>query len=136
LRSKKFLQIGSHEEDQKKCFQRSDNAIDLSPIAASLPWASGIRSVRQNKYWQLALDTAADVLQHFAKDEAAKSLFTSGSSIADISEKELVDIEEKWMRFPSYFFPEANEERAKLLAASNVFIFVFDGTTAPPPPEY
>ncbi|KAJ6050909.1 hypothetical protein N7460_001443 [Penicillium canescens] len=107
--------------------ERSSNAIDISPSKAGLPWATGILSCRQNKYWQLTLDTTRVFLALFAADETAQKLFKSGHSIAEISRQELrSNMEEGWVKFPTYLFTEGDPQRTRLLAIVNVFIFVFD----------
>lgn len=128
LQTKEFLKrIGQHDRKEKRT-ERSDNAIDLFPLAAGLPWASGILSCRQNKHWKISIETTRLFLQYFAADKSTKNLYKSGHSIAEISQKELNSkLEEGWAKFPSYLFTEGDEQRTKLLAAVNVFIFVFDG---------
>ena len=122
--------IGQHDHDRdEKCIQRSDHAIDLFPLAAGLPWATGILSCRQNKHWKTTIETTRMFLQHLAVDKSTQNLYKSGHSIAEISQNELnLNLEEGWVKFPAYLFPEGDEQRTKLLAAVNVFIFVFDGT--------
>jgi hypothetical protein len=64
----------------------------------------------------------------FAADESAQRMVKSGHSIAEISRKELrSNMEEGWVKFPTYLFTEADQKRTRLLAIVNVFIFVFDG---------
>ena len=126
----RFFKLGLPDEkgQDEQQIQRSDNAIDLFPLAAELPWATGILSCRQNKYWSLTLETTRVFLQHFVADELTQGVFKSGQSVAEISRKELAsEMEEGWVKFPIYLFPEGDEQRTRLLAAVNVFIFVFDG---------
>ncbi|KAJ5986379.1 hypothetical protein N7451_010744 [Penicillium sp. IBT 35674x] len=125
LQSKQFLRMGTQENDE--AFSRSEHAIDIFPIQAGLPWATGILSCRQNRYWQLTLDTTRVFLAHFAADDAAPRFFKSGKSISEISREELgTRMEEGWVKFPSYLFSEGDRQRTRLLAVVNVFIFVFD----------
>ncbi|KAJ5216389.1 uncharacterized protein N7498_002796 [Penicillium cinerascens] len=106
---------------------RSEHAINIFPPQAGLPWATGILSCRQNKYWQLTLDTTRVFLAHFAADEATPQISKSGKSISQISREELGPrMEEGWAKFPCYMFSEGDRQRTRLLAAVNVFIFVFD----------
>jgi len=121
---------GQHE-NSKEHTQRSNNAIDIFPLRAGLPWTSGIQTCRQSKHWRLAIETSRALLQHLADDRSAQHLYESGKSVAGISQKELTSgLEEGWIKFPCYLFSEADEQRTKLLAAINVFIFVFDGIAA------
>ncbi|KAK2594899.1 hypothetical protein QQS21_007398 [Conoideocrella luteorostrata] len=113
--------------DNKQAIQRGDNAISLNPLNAKLPWPSGVLTCRQSKHWQLTLDVTRQFLKAFAEYNSTQTLSTSGRSIAEIAVKELESkIEEGWAKFPVYLFSEADEQRTKLLAAVNVFIFVFD----------
>jgi hypothetical protein len=106
----------------------NEHAIDLFPARAGLPWPSGILSCRQNKYWQLSIDTSRVFLALFAADETCQKIFKSGHSIAEIARKELcTKVEEGWSKFPAYLFPESDMQRTRLLAITNVFVFVFDG---------
>lgn len=128
LQTKEFLKIIGQHDHNEKCTQRSDNAIDIFPLAAGLPWATGILSCRQNKHWEISIETTRIFLQYFSADKSSQNLYKSGHSIAEISQKELNSkLEEGWAKFPSYLFTEGDEQRTKLLAAVNVFIFVFDG---------
>ena len=130
LFSGQFLRMGRDRSDnpEKQFTERGTNAIDILPNKAGLPWATGILSCRQNKYWQLTLDTTRVFLALFAADESAQRIVKSGHSIAEISRKELCsNMEEGWAKFPSYLFTESDIQRTRLLAIVNVFIFVFDG---------
>ncbi|KAJ6009039.1 hypothetical protein N7522_004055 [Penicillium canescens] len=127
LQTKAFLQMADQRDHSRRCTQRSDNAIDLSPLTAGLPWATGILSCRQNKHWNISIETTRIFLQHLAADKSTQDLYKSGHSVAEISQKELDStLEEGWVKFPTYLFPEGDKQRTKLLAAINVFIFVFD----------
>ncbi|CRG87145.1 hypothetical protein PISL3812_04160 [Talaromyces islandicus] len=125
LQSKRFLRMGTL--DNRDIINRSDHAIDIHPIRAGLPWTSGIQTCRQNKYWRLTIDTTRFFLEHFVADESAQQIFKSGLSISQIARKELLEnLDEGWVKYPVYLFPESDRERTRLLAAINVFIFVFD----------
>ena len=111
--------------------ERSEHAIDISPTKAGIPWATAILPCRQNKYWQLTLDTTRVFLALFAADESAQKIFNGGHSAAEIPRKELrSNVDEGWAKFPSYMFPESDSQRTRLLAIVNVFLFVFDGESA------
>ncbi|KFY93583.1 hypothetical protein V500_03648 [Pseudogymnoascus sp. VKM F-4518 (FW-2643)] len=113
--------------DHGQSMVRGDHGISLSPLKAGLPWASGILSCRQSKPWRLSLETTRAWLKEFATEDSMGVISKSGNSIAEISQKELAsNFEEGWAKFPIYFFPEGDEQRTKLLAATNVFIFLFD----------
>ncbi|KAF3396683.1 hypothetical protein DPV78_008181 [Talaromyces pinophilus] len=127
LQSLRLLRLALPPSQEGQNVQRSIHAIDLFPLKAGLPWASGILSCRQNKYWQLTLDTTKKFLEHVAADESAQMLFKPGKSISKIARNELdSNVQESWSKFPTYLFPEGDEQRTRLLAAVNVFVFVFD----------
>lgn len=51
-----------------------------------------------------------------------------GRSLADVAARHLrVAEEDRFTKFPTYLWPEADEERTKLLAMSMVLAVVFDG---------
>ncbi|KAK6810861.1 hypothetical protein RU639_013599 [Aspergillus parasiticus] len=103
------------------------HSIDLFPIRAGLPWPSGILICRQNKYWQLTIDTTRSFLFLLAKDEVCQEIFKSGHSVAEIARKELrAQVEEGWAKFPAYLFPDGDRQRTRLLAIVTAFIIVFD----------
>lgn len=107
---------------------RGDHGIDLSPVRAGLPWASGILSCRQSKHWKLSLDTTRALLKEFATEVSMGVISKCGNSIAKISQKELAsNLEDGWAKFPIYCYPEGDEQRTKLITAVNAFVFLFDG---------
>ncbi|KAJ5963519.1 uncharacterized protein N7479_003395 [Penicillium vulpinum] len=111
----------------QKNVERSDHGIDLLPLAAQLPWATGIRSCRQSKYWELCLDTTRTLLEHFAADPSAAKVFRSGVSLAEMSRQELgKKMEDGWVKFAPYFFSDSDPKRMRILAVLMVFIFIFD----------
>ena len=89
--------------------EHSEHAIDIFPIQARLPWVTGNPNRWQNKHCQLTLDTANMFLAHFACNESVQRIFKFGHSISEISYKELrTTMEESWVKFPTYLFPESN----------------------------
>ena len=71
---------------------------------------------------------SSHLLELFASDvTAGKAKKSNGASLAGIAAKELqIPEDERFTKFPAYLFPEANEERMRLLAATIVFIIIFD----------
>ncbi|KFZ14995.1 hypothetical protein V502_05825 [Pseudogymnoascus sp. VKM F-4520 (FW-2644)] len=97
---------------------RGDHGIDLSPVRAGLPWASGILSCRQSKHWKLSLDTTRALLKEFATEDSMAVISKCGNSIAEISQKELAsNLEDGWAKFPIYCYPEGDEQHTKLITA-------------------
>lgn len=135
LEAQTFLRMARQKDTAAESrLGRSEHAIDLYPLGAGLPWASGILHCRQNKHWQLSLDTAEAYLKEFASDGDAEASEGTGKSMAEIAQKELAsNFHQGWARFPIYASPDGDEQRTRLIAAMNVFIFLFDGM--PPDPS-
>lgn len=110
----------STEEDAKPIHIMNDNGIDLFPVSAGLPWATGFRFVRQSKHWKTARETARGLLELFVVHE-------SRTEIGRLARQELQGFEESWVKFALYMFPEADAQKMSLITASMVYIFVFDG---------
>ena len=104
------------------------NSIPLFPIRAGLPWYTGLMCIRQSIHWKAGLEMSSNLLELFASDVAAEKVKKSnGASLAGIAAKELqIHEDERFTKFAAYLFPEANEERMRLLAATIVFIIIFD----------
>ncbi|PWY90688.1 hypothetical protein BO70DRAFT_75875 [Aspergillus heteromorphus CBS 117.55] len=114
----------SPEEGQ---FQRSDNAIELSPLQAGFPWPSGIVSCRQTKHQDIVMKATKALLREYTVDKTAQQLRKAERSIADIARGELAtDLEHSWVRFVIHGFSEGDRQRMKLLANINVHTIVLD----------
>lgn len=107
----------------------TSNAFTLDPIAARLPWPTGLNCIRQSKFWQSGLSISSDLLELFARDESiSQAVKANGKSLGSIAAHELNTVEEdRFTKFAAYLFPEADEGRMRLLAASIVYIIIFDG---------
>ncbi|RCI10046.1 hypothetical protein L249_8506 [Ophiocordyceps polyrhachis-furcata BCC 54312] len=128
VRSGTYLTLPKAEAATDKAANRGEHAIDLFPLAAGLPWPSGILTCRQSKHWRLSLEAMDVLLKEFAASDTRGVVSKSGKSIPELAQKELAsDFKEGWAKFPAYLFSEADEERTKLLGTVNVFIFLFDG---------
>ena len=115
-------------EGESKDMSNLPNSIPIFPVRAGLPWHTGLHCARQNKFWRSGLQMSTDLLELFADDDVAKKVKKSnGSSLASLAAKELQIVEDdRFTKFAAYLFPEANEERMRLLAATIVFIIVYD----------
>ncbi len=104
------------------------NSIRLFPIRAGLPWHTGLRCIRQSIHWKAGLEMSSNLLELFANDVTAeKAKKSNGASLAGIAAKELqIPEDDRFTKFAAYLFPQANEERMRLLAATIVFIIIFD----------
>ena len=106
----------------------STNSIPLFPLHAGLPWHTGLRCIRQSIHWKAGLEISSNLLELFANDVTAeKAKKSNGASLAGIAAKELqIPEDERFTKFAAYLFPEASEERMRLLAATIVLIIIFD----------
>ncbi|KAJ3940666.1 uncharacterized protein N0V96_009678 [Colletotrichum fioriniae] len=104
------------------------NGFDIFPVRAGLPWPTGFPKARQSRHWEAGLRISSELLELFSTDS---SMFTAvklnGRSLAKIASHELLLPEEdRFTKFATYLFPEADKERTRLLAATIVFIVIFD----------
>ncbi|KAJ5674346.1 uncharacterized protein N7477_004280 [Penicillium maclennaniae] len=104
------------------------NAFTLDPVAAGLPWPTGLDCIRQGKFWQSGLSISSELLELFARDEnVSQAVKSNGKSLGSVAAHELNTLEEdRFTKFATYLFPEADEARMRLLAASIVYIVIFD----------
>ncbi|OJD30038.1 sesquiterpene cyclase protein [Diplodia corticola] len=105
---------------------KAANWIDIFPADAGIASRTALRVFRQSKYWRTVLSAGSDALQHFLQDDSFKQAVRSGKTFSKISAKLLQNIEDGFLRFAVYLFPEADEQQVKLLAIVMVYIFVFD----------
>ncbi|EKG15849.1 Terpenoid synthase [Macrophomina phaseolina MS6] len=105
------------------------NAFDVFPTAAGLPWHTGFLGARQNRHWKAGLKSSTAALEAFARSADMSQLVRAadGKSLADVAARHLrVAEEDRFTKFPTYLWPEADEERTKLLAVAMVLAVVFD----------
>ncbi|KAL1639129.1 hypothetical protein SLS58_008216 [Diplodia intermedia] len=109
---------------------RSDGAgahwIPIFPASAGIASRTALRVFRQSKHWRTVLAAGADALQHFLRDDSFQQAVRSGKTFSKISAKLLHNVEDGFLRFAVYLFPDADEEQVRLLAIVMVYIFVFD----------
>ncbi|KAI9047118.1 hypothetical protein LZ554_009191 [Drepanopeziza brunnea f. sp. 'monogermtubi'] len=106
----------------------SAHGFDISPARAGLPWPTGLTKVRQSRHWRAGLRISTDLLELFAADATStEAVRRNGVSLARIASHELLTKEEdRFTKFATYLFPEADEQRTRLLAATIVYIVIFD----------
>lgn len=121
--------LNKYVKPGKQVHFTTSNAFTLDPIAAGLPWPTGLDCIRQSKFWQSGLSISSRLLELFASDEMiGQAVKASGKSLGSIAAHELTTVEEdRFTKFATYLFPEADEGRMRLLAASIVYIVIFDG---------
>lgn len=105
------------------------NGFNIYPREAGLPWLTGLHKARQSRHWQAGLKISSELLELFSADvDSSKAVRPNGKSLAKIAQHELMlPAEDRFTKFATYLFPEADEERTRLLAATIVFIVIFDG---------
>ena len=110
--------------------QTRGHGIPLNPSLAKLPWYSGLTSLRQNKYWEINLRSTNELLHLFAEDATlGDTQNTNGLALADFAQRELkTQSFDRYSRFTTYMFPDADESQTALLAQVILFIVLFDGS--------
>jgi len=108
---------------------RRHNSIPLFPFSTSLPWHTGLDTLRQNKHWKVNLEYTSQILRLLAEDPMLNDpLNTSGIILADFARKEIETRSyDRHSRFTTYLFPEADERRTALLAQVILLMVLFDG---------
>ena len=142
------IQAGSKYYEKK-------NGIPLHFANAGLPTHTGILNFRQTRYWETVVQVTMELLELFAADESCNELTLSTQPnpninndssvenhyidgvgiqknhmrpIASVAMEELnKGLLDSWSRFTIYMWPDADEERIKLVAQTIVLIFMFDG---------
>ncbi|KAL1626714.1 hypothetical protein SLS54_002877 [Diplodia seriata] len=102
------------------------NWIPIFPASAGIASRTALRVFRQSKHWRTVLSAGAEALRHFLADDSFQQAVRSGKTFSKISAKLLHNVEDGFLRFAVYLFPDADEEQVRLLAIVMVYIFVFD----------
>ena len=105
------------------------NGFDIYPLQAGLPWPTRLAKVRQSRHWRAGMRISNELLELFSTDTTiTQAVRKNGVSLARIASKELlVEADDRFAKFATYLFPEANEQRMRLLAAAIVYVIIFDG---------
>ena len=108
------------------------SAIKLQPRESSLPFRCGLNATYESRFWRSGLQSSTDILQLLAADRSATDIMVgNGITMAKLAKKELQHgMEHRFCKASTYMYPFANEERTKLLAASMVMMFLFDGNVS------
>ncbi|EKG12262.1 Cytochrome b5 [Macrophomina phaseolina MS6] len=106
------------------------NSFPIYPKAAGLPYHTGLTCLRHNRFWRPALKYAAELCELLAADQSYNNAnLTRGGTLASIGQRELKKPEgERFVTFAINLFPQADEERMKLIAVGILFVVTFDGT--------
>jgi len=116
-------------DTQKITSSNNTNSFGIAPSQAGLPWPTGLTKVRQSRHWRAGLRISTELLELFSADATStQAIRRNGISLAHIASHELLTEEEdRFTKFATYLFPEADEQRTRLLAATIVYIVIFDG---------
>ena len=107
----------------------SSNSIRLDPFSAGLPYYSSIDYVRASKYWKTNLNETMKLLEILAVDNSATDIEVDhGITLTKLAKKALRPGREHQIVLAThYMFPNADEQRIRLIAALMIIYFVFDG---------
>ena len=107
-------------------------AIRLHPQSAGLPYRCSLDATYENNFWRAGVESSRLLLQLLAADRSATDIVVgNGTTMATLAQKTLrPGMEHRFCKAASYMYPFSNEERMKLLSASMVMMFLFDGRTA------
>lgn len=110
------------------------NSFALEPKAAGLPYHTGLTCLRHNRHWRAALQYAGELCELVAADESYNNAKLSrGGNLATIGQRELrAPLGERFVTFAINLFPQADEERMKLIAVGILFVVMFDGENLGP----
>ena len=113
--------------------QFKDNGIRLRPREAALPYRSTLDAVHESRFWKEGLEVSFELLQLLADDHSATEIkLGKGLTMSKLAQRELrPEFEHRFCKATSYMYPFADENRSRLLAASMVMLFLFDGKTWP-----
>ena len=104
-------------------------AIRLHPQASHLPYRCTLQETYESRFWRSGLDSSTKLLQLLASDQSATDFVVrNGITMAKLAQRELCSgFEHRFCKASMYMYPFASEERTRLLAASMVMMFLFDG---------
>lgn len=103
----------------------------VSRSVHGLPWKRGLHTLRQTKHWKIDMECTRELLQLFVDDATLDDpRNVIGRALAELARTELSGgPHDRYSRFTSYMFPEADVTRTALLAQVLVFIVIFDGSS-------
>lgn len=108
-------------------------SLRLYPREAGLPYRCTLDAANESRVWQQGLEASRELLRLFAEDQSTTDIIVGkGVTMAKLAQGELrPEFEHRFCKATSYMYPFADEERTKLLAASMVMMFLFDGIVLP-----
>ena len=113
----------------KSFLDPTDNSIRLHTQAAKLPLHTALEEFRQTKHWKANVEATEGLLELFAKDQrSSEVMLSNGASMSSLAESQLkIGVSETFCRSTIYMFPEADENRTRLIGQCLVLIFIYDG---------
>ena len=113
--------------------QLKHNGIRLRPREAALPYRSTLDAAYESRFWKEGLEVSLELLQLLADDYSATEIkVRKGITMSKLAQRELrPEFEHRFCKATSYMYSFADENRTKLLAASMVMLFLFDGKPWP-----
>ncbi|KAF7932531.1 uncharacterized protein EAE98_003830 [Botrytis deweyae] len=110
------------------CDYTTRNSVRVNPRAAGLPYRSRFELIRGNKHWKANLDETRKMLRLIAVDSSSTSMeMRNGFTLAGLAKKELrPGLKHRVVLATSYMYPNANERRARIIAAIMLMLFIFD----------
>ena len=117
------------QEDCHRSHLHQDNAIRLRPRESHLPYRSTLDATYESRFWRSGLEASNGLLRLIANDRSTTDIVVgNGVTMARLAQRELrPGFEHRFCKATSYMYPFCDEERTKLLAASMVMMFLFDG---------
>lgn len=105
------------------------HGLRLRPREAKLPYRCTLDAANESRFWEQGLKASRKLLQLLADDQSATDIMIGREvTMAKLAQRELrPEFEHRFCKATSYMYPFADEERTKLLAASMVMMFLFDG---------
>ncbi|TEY39953.1 hypothetical protein BOTCAL_0446g00010 [Botryotinia calthae] len=110
------------------CEYTSRNSVRVNPRAAGLPYRSRFELVRGSKHWKANIEETKNILELIVADSSSTSLgMRDGLTLAGLAKKELrPGLEHRVVLATSYMYPNANERRARIIAALMMLLFIYD----------
>ena len=108
---------------QQRCYR-------LYPRDANFPYRCTLDAANESRFWKEGLEASRELLQLLSEDQSTTDIKVGrGVTMMKLAERELrPEFEHRFCKATSYMYPFADEEKTKLLAASMVMMFLFDGT--------
>ena len=108
-----------------------NHGFKLYPRKARLPFRCTLDATNESRFWKQGLESSRELLKLISDDHSTKDVVVCGGiTMAGLARQELrPEFEHRFCKATSYMYPYADEERTKLLAASMVMMFLWDGMT-------